>query len=272
MIISLIRTIILYFFLLFMMRIMGKRQLGQLEPFDLVTALMISELGVLPMEDNRIPLTNSVVPIITIVMLQVITSFLQLKSEKIRSIFNGEPSILIKDGKVDIDELKNQRFNLDDLLEELRLNGYFNIADIHYAILETNGTISVMPKECIAPITPKHLNVDIKDKPLPLIVVSDGVINKYNLSELHQNETWLKKQLRKHDIDDYKNVFIAIVYDNDKFFIQEKTQKVDHDATSVGKCKDKNDTVNNNTSINESNQIKNGLSHFMKNNNKKDKK
>ncbi|MGL4730224.1 MAG: YetF domain-containing protein [Clostridium sp.] len=235
---------------------MGKRQLGQLEPFDLVTALMISELAVLPMEDNRLPLTRSFVPIITIVMLQVATSFLQLKSEKIRTLFNGEPSILIKDGKVDIDELRNQRFNLDDLLEELRLNGYFNIADIHYAILETNGTISVMPRESVAPLNARQLNISLKDNPLPLIVISDGIVNKNNLKELMKNETWLKKELRKHNIFNYKEVFLAIVYENDKVFIQPKSNTVDFNASSEYKSI----KVNN---ISESNYFKKKLINFI---------
>jgi len=170
------------------MRLMGKRQLGQLEPFDLVTALMISELAALPMEDNRMPLISSMVPIATLVILQIITSIIQLKSEKARTLLNGEPSILIKDGEVDLKELRNQRFNLDDLLEELRLNGYFNLSDIHYAVLETNGNISIMPKEENTPITPKVLNLSVQEKPMPMIIINDGSINKQNLEKVGKNE------------------------------------------------------------------------------------
>ncbi|GAA0123343.1 MAG: DUF421 domain-containing protein [Clostridium argentinense] len=222
MFILVIRTVILYFFLLIIMRLMGKRQLGQLEPFDLVTALMISELAALPMEDNRMPLISSMIPITTLVILQIITSILQLKSEKARTLLNGEPSILIKDGEVDLNELRNQRFNLDDLLEELRLNGYFNLSDIHYAILETNGNISIMPKEENTPITPKFLNIKVQEKSMPMIIINDGTINKQNLEKVGKNMKWVNKQLIKNNIKSYKDVFIGIVYEDDKFFYQLK--------------------------------------------------
>jgi len=201
---------------------MGKRQLGQLEPFDLVTALMISELAALPMEDNRMPLISSMIPIATLVILQIITSIIQLKSEKARTLLNGEPSILIKDGEVDLKELRNQRFNLDDLLEELRLNGYFNLSDIHYAVLETNGNISIMPKEENTPITPKVLNLSVQEKPMPMIIINDGSINKQNLEKVGKNMKWVKNQLRKNNIESYEDVFIGIVYDDEKFFYQLK--------------------------------------------------
>ncbi len=222
MFILVVRTIILYSFLLIIMRLMGKRQLGQLEPFDLVTALMISELAALPMEDNRMPLISSMIPIATLVILQIITSIIQLKSEKARTLLNGEPSILIKDGEVDLKELRNQRFNLDDLLEELRLNGYFNLSDIHYAVLETNGNISIMPKEENTPITPKVLNLSVQEKPMPMIIINDGSINKQNLEKVGKNMKWVKNQLRKNNIESYEDVFIGIVYDDEKFFYQLK--------------------------------------------------
>jgi uncharacterized membrane protein YcaP (DUF421 family) len=118
---------------------MGKRQIGQLEPVDFVVALMISELATLPMADNRIPLIYAIVPITTLVFLQVTTSFLELKSEHFRTILNGQPSILIKDGLVNVNELRQLRYNLDDLLAELRQNGYFNLQEIHYAIRSGSG-------------------------------------------------------------------------------------------------------------------------------------
>lgn len=220
-----IRTVILYIFLLFAMRLMGKRQLGQLDPLDLVTALMISELGVLPMEDNRLPLINSIVPIMTILTLQVLISLIVLKNNKARSILNGEPSILIKDGKIDIEELRNQRFNLDDLLEELRLNGYFDLNDIHYVILETNGNISIMPKANAAPVTPSNLDLKTEDKEIPLLLISDGVINKDNLRLIKKDIHWLDRKLKAQNINSYKDVFIAMSYDNNKLFVQLKKVK-----------------------------------------------
>ena len=134
------------------MRMMGKKQIGELEPFELVIALMISELATFPMQDIRIPILHAIIPIITLLFLQVATSLIELKSEKARRILTGTPSILIRNGKIDIAELRYQRFNINDLLEELRLKGYFNLSDIQYAILETSGELSVLPKTGQSPM------------------------------------------------------------------------------------------------------------------------
>jgi len=218
-----IRTMLLYFYLVSIMRLMGKRQLGQLEPVDLVIALMISELATLPMEDNRIPLIYAFVPITTLVVLQITTSVIELKSEKLRTLLNGEPSILVKDGKVDIKELRHLRYNLDDLLEELRLKGYFNLNEIHYAIMETNGDISILPKNSCSPPNREDLNVKVQDEPLPLPIILDGNINYGNLQLINKDEKWLDKKLKQFNIENPKDIFIAILYSNsDKIYFQYK--------------------------------------------------
>lgn len=218
-----IRTMVLYFYLVSIMRLMGKRQLGQLEPVDFVIALMISELATLPMEDNRIPLIYAIVPITTLVVLQITTSVIELKSEKLRTLLNGEPSILVKDGKVDIKELRHLRYNLDDLLEELRLKGYFNLNEIHYAIMETNGDISILPKNSSSPPNREDLNVKIQDEPLPLPIILDGNINYGNLKLVNKDEKWLQRKLKQYSIEDPKEVFIAILYSNsEKLYFQYK--------------------------------------------------
>jgi uncharacterized membrane protein YcaP (DUF421 family) len=218
-----IRTTILYIYLVCIMRLMGKRQLGQLQPVDLVIALMISELATLPMEDNRIPLIYAIVPITTLVILQIATSVIELKSEKLRTLLNGEPSVLVKDGKVDIRELKHLRYNLDDLLEELRLKGYFNLNEIHYAMMETNGDISVIPKTSSSPPNREDLNLKVEDEPLPIPVILDGNINYRNLTLMKKDMTWLEKKLRENNIENPKDIFIAILYSNsEKIFFQYK--------------------------------------------------
>lgn len=218
-----IRTMVLYFYLVSIMRLMGKRQLGQLEPVDFVIALMISELATLPMEDNRIPLIYAIVPITTLVLLQITTSVIELKSEKLRTLLNGEPSILVKDGKVNIKELRHLRYNLDDLLEELRLKGYFNLNEIHYAIMETNGDISILPKNSSSPPNREDLNVKVQDEPLPLPIILDGNINYGNLKLINKDENWLYKKLKHYSIENPKDVFIAILYSNShKLYFQYK--------------------------------------------------
>ena len=225
MFILIIRTVILYIYLIFIMRVMGKRQLGQLEPVDFVVALMISELATLPMGDNRIPLIYAIVPITTLVFLQVMTSFLELKSEHIRYILNGQPSILIKDGLVNVEELKQLRYNLDDLLAELRQNGYFNLQEIHYAILETDGSLSIVPYTPYEPATRQDLKIKVEDEPLPMPVILDGVINKSNLENIGKDIYWLEKKLSHHNIKSHRDVLVAIVYSNNhKFYFQLKNE------------------------------------------------
>jgi len=220
--IVLLRTVILYFIVVFTMRMMGKRQIGELQPFELVIAIMISELASLPMQDTRIPLLHGIIPIITLLVLQVIISLAELKSETARTIFSGKPSIIIKDGKIDIKQLKYDRLNINDLMEELRLQGYYNIVDIEYAILETSGHISVIPKTELEPATKQDLNIKSTQDKLPITLILDGKINKYNLNLIEKNNSWLQSQLRKNNVNSSDKVFIALLDSKGKFFYQLK--------------------------------------------------
>ncbi|MBU3127007.1 DUF421 domain-containing protein [Clostridium tagluense] len=207
------------------MRMMGKKQIGELEPFELVIALMISELATFPMQDIRIPILHAIIPIITLLFLQVATSFIELKSEKARKILTGAPSILIKNGKIDIAELRYQRFNINDLLEELRLKGYFNLSDIEYAILETSGELSILPKTGNSNITKDDLNLSLTQESLPIPLIMDGNVNFKNLKILEKDETWLNSILKKNNIDGAKDVFIGIIDSKNKFYYQLKEGK-----------------------------------------------
>ncbi|GCD12939.1 DUF421 domain-containing protein [Clostridium tagluense] len=204
---------------------MGKKQIGELEPFELVIALMISELATFPMQDIRIPILHAIIPIITLLFLQVATSFIELKSEKARKILTGAPSILIKNGKIDIAELRYQRFNINDLLEELRLKGYFNLSDIEYAILETSGELSILPKTGNSNVTKDDLNLSLTQESLPIPLIMDGNVNFKNLKILEKDETWLNSILNKNNIHDAKDVFIGIIDSKNKFYYQLKEGK-----------------------------------------------
>jgi len=204
---------------------MGKKQIGELEPFELVTALMISELATFPMQDIRIPILHAIIPIITLLFLQVSTSLLELKSEKARKILTGTPSILIRDGKIDIAELRYQRFNINDLLEELRLKGYFNIGDIQYAILETSGELSILPKTNLCTVTKEDLNISAAQEFLPVPLIMDGNINHHNLKLLSKDETWLNSLLKKNNISSTKDVFIGTLDSKNQFYYQLKEGK-----------------------------------------------
>ncbi len=147
MLILLARTVILYFLVILVMRLMGKRQIGELQPYEFVITIMISDLALLPMQDVKLPLLLGIVPILTLLLLKLGLSQLQLKSQFARKIIDGEPTILIYNSKIQYKNLKNQQINLDELMEELRLAGYFDLEEIQYAILENNGDISILPNQ-----------------------------------------------------------------------------------------------------------------------------
>ncbi|SKA85323.1 Uncharacterized membrane protein YcaP, DUF421 family [Caloramator quimbayensis] len=217
-----VRTIILYIFVVFVMRVMGKRQIGELQPFELVIAIMLSELAAVPMQDTGIPLRNGLIPIFTLMLLEITISIISLKFEGIRKIVCGKPSILIKNGKVLEDEMRKQRFNINDLMEELRISGYFNISDIEYAILETNGKLSIIPKIKQSPVTKEDMNINKAELKLPISIILDGVLNMKNLYASGYNIDWLNKKLKENKIDKIEDVFIAIFDTKGELFIQRR--------------------------------------------------
>ncbi|MCX7951473.1 MAG: DUF421 domain-containing protein [Clostridiales bacterium] len=217
-----IRTIILYIFVVIVMRAMGKRQIGELQPFELVIALMLSELATLPMEDTKIPLIHSIIPIVTLMALEITISFLTLKFEFLRKVFCGTPDILIKHGKVSEEELRRQRFNLDDLIEELRMMGYVDISDIEYAILETSGKLSIIPKAEKSPVSKEDLNIKPQAIKLPISIILDGVLNKKNLAITGHDMHWLEENLKSKGINNIDEVFIAMIDSKGQLFIQRR--------------------------------------------------
>lgn len=220
--IVMIRTIILYFVVVITMRIMGKRQIGQLQPFELVIAIMISELASLPMQDTRIPLMHGLIPIITLLILQVIISVTQLKSERARALICGTPSILIMNGQIDIEQLRGQRFNINDLMEELRLQGYYNLEDIEYAILETSGQLSIIPKTGLTQVTKVDMKISYTQDTIPITLIMDGKININNLNIAKKDLNWLNNKLKDNNILAAEDVFIALIDSQGKFYFQPK--------------------------------------------------
>lgn len=222
MFIVLIRTSILYFAVVFCIRIMGKGQIGELQPFELVVTIMISALAALPMQDIRIPLIHGIIPIITLLIIQMIISELELKSETARKFFSGKPSILIKKGTINIAELRRQRFNINDLLEELRLQGYFDLSEVYYAVLESNGQLSIIPRSNLKPATKKEVNVQCIQSEFPIALILDGKINNKNLRVAEKDEAWLANQLRKNNISSPNKLFFAMLDTQHKFVYQYK--------------------------------------------------
>lgn len=221
-----IRTLLLYIIVIASLRVMGKRQLGELQPSELVVAIMISDLASIPMQSVEIPLLSGVVPVMTLLIAEVVTSQLSLKSRAVRKFLSGEPSIVIYGGQINEKEMRRQRFNLNDLLEELRLVGCNDISDVEVAVIETSGKLSVIPKDKARPATVEDItSKKIRHDGLPCMVISDGKVNDYELRRAKKDIKWLQNELKKQNIESVEEVFIASLDAEDELFVQKKEGK-----------------------------------------------
>lgn len=215
-----IRTVVLYICVVTAMRIMGKRQLGELQPSEFVIALMISELATIPIDKTDMPLSHGIIPIFALVLLELIFSTLVIKSEFMRRLITGSPVQIIKDGKLIMKRLSSLRICIDDVMEQLRLAGYSSISQIDSAIIETNGQLSVIPKETERPVTCKDLKLSPPQTHVPHTIISDGVLRENNLKGAGLSEKWLKKKLAKYNITDYSQVAFLSVTDENELVLQ----------------------------------------------------
>ena len=226
MMISFIRTVITFSVLFFAMRIMGKRQLGELEPIELTVAILISNLASQPLADTGTPLLYGLIPVLTLLCLQVIITLISARSIRLRRILGGNPSIIIENGRIDQNELKSSRVSLDELFQELRGQGYTDVSEIKRAVLETDGSLSIIPFDRYAPATPDALGIQVEEKKLATAVISDGRLLSSNLKSLGLNEKWLYSELRKSGISKPKDVFLMTVdADNKASVIKKETGK-----------------------------------------------
>ncbi|MDI3534175.1 MAG: hypothetical protein PWQ82_540 [Thermosediminibacterales bacterium] len=232
MLITFFRTIILYITIVIVTRLMGKRQIGQLQPFEFVVTIMIAELASIPMEETGIPLIRGITPIIVLLAAHVAISFLTLKHQPSRSLICGTPSVLIKNGKIIEKELYRLRYNINDLLEQLRIKNYPNINEIEFAILETNGEISVIPKGENTPVVVKDINIKHPPPKLPTTLVLDGVVQTKNMKSLNISEEWLLNQLQAYSIQKPEDAFIAILDTNGNFHAQAKGDKSQYQSSN----------------------------------------
>lgn len=213
MIITLIRGLILYITIIICMRFMGKRQLGELQPTELVITILLSEIAAIPMQDNDIPMINSLLAVALLISLEIISSVIIMKNTKIRYILQGSPAVVIKDGELDQKKLQKLRFTADDILDQLRQKDIFDISEVKYAIIETNGSLSVMKKEDAQTPTTGQLNIKSEKKGLPILAINDGKIidSAVNDSEININQ--VNKVLRK-EREKPENILILLL---DKF-------------------------------------------------------
>lgn len=219
------RTLVLYIVVVIVMRIMGKRQIGQLQPFELVVAIMISELAAVPMQNTGIPLIYGIIPIATLLIAQMLLSLISLKSVKARAAICGRPSILIENGKINEKVLMKEMYTINDLLEQLRSKDISNIADVEFAILETNGQISVIPKSQKRPVTPQDMNLETSYEGLSLDLIIDGTVNYHNLQKANKDEKWLKDELRKFGIYKLDDAFFVSLDSDGNLYYQRKSDK-----------------------------------------------
>jgi len=220
------RTAFLYTAVLLAIRIMGKREVGQLSAFDLVVAIMIAELAAMSMERIDMPLHQGLVPIFTLVALEILLSWLSLKSHTIRGIVDGGPSIVIANGKIIEKELRKLRYNVSDLLGQLREKDVPNIADVQFAVLETSGELSVMLKPEKRPVTLEDLGMTANYDGLPTPLIFDGHIHYRNLRGLHLDEQWLLDQVRKKGIQSIEDVLFASLDCSGSLYVSEKEKRV----------------------------------------------
>ena len=224
MLITLVRGFILYVAITFFMRFMGKRQLGELQPTELVITILLSEIAAIPMENNDSPLLNSLFATALLVCLEIINSVLNMKSQRFSRILQGKPAVIIEKGILNQKKLKDLRFSIDDLLEQLRQKDCFDIKDVNYAVVETNGNISLKKKNHLEALTAGQFGIKEKEEKIPVLVISDGKLVPQNVKA----DPMIKKQIdavllqEKAKIED---VFILLLTDADNYTLIRRNLK-----------------------------------------------
>lgn len=219
-----IRVIILYILVLITMRLMGKREIGQLEPFELAIAIMIADLAAVPMADIGIPIASGIIPILALLVMHLLLSLINMKSIWARQIICGKPSILIYRGKIDEKQLKKERFTINELQERLRGNNVASIGDVEYAILETSGQITVILKPEKRNTIPQDFNIVPEYEGIPYDLVIDGKIMYKNLQAIGKDYRWLEKQVEKFKIKP-EEALIVTIDGKSQIFCQKKEKK-----------------------------------------------
>lgn len=224
MLITFVRSIILYIIILIVMRLMGKREIGQLQPFELVIAIMIADLASIPMTEAGIPIWSGIIPILALLIMHLIISMINMKSIRMREIVCGKPTILIYRGKIDEKALTKERFTINELEERLRGNNISNIGDVEYAILETGGQLTVIQKPNKRNTIPEDFNIMPDYEGISYDLVIDGVIMRENLQKVGKNYEWLKKSVQKFGFNP-EEALIVTLDGKGQIFCQKKDKK-----------------------------------------------
>ena len=225
MLITFFRSIVLYIIVLIVMRLMGKREIGQLQPFELAISIMIADLASIPMTDPGTPIFNGIIPILGLLIMHLLISMINLKSSKAREIICGRPSILIYRGKIDEKNLRKERFTINELEERLRGNNVINLGDVEYAILETSGQVTVIQKPDKRNTIPQDFNIIPEYEGIPYDLVVDGKVMEDNLKAIGKDYKWLKKQVEKFNMKPEEA--LVVTFDGKgQIFCQKKEKSV----------------------------------------------
>lgn len=219
-----IRAVIIYIAVIIALRIMGKRQIGELTPHELVITILVSQVAIIPLQDNSMPLLNMFVPILIFVSMEILASALSMKSIHFRNLIQGKPLFVIRNGKLDEKQMKRLRFTVDDLVDAVRQKGYFDLSTIQDAIVEPNGTISVLQKAEESPVTPKQLKLSVDENATPVAVVVDGkpVYEYFGQNIVRNSEIELLVTDSGKKISE---IMLLTIDDNGKIFIIPKRGK-----------------------------------------------
>lgn len=219
-----LRAIILYALIIFSVRLMGKRQIGELQPSELVITILVSNIATLPIEDSSVPMLMGIVPILTLVCLDILMSWLTLKNRRLRRIVSGTPKVIIRDGIIDQEQLKILRFSIDDLMEAIHEYNIFDISEVQFAVVETTGKISVYQKFQSQTVTPEMLKLKGASSNPPVIVIDDGILLKNALSAVKRDKTWIEEILKKNRLL-ISEVFLMTVTEEGSYKLVKKEKK-----------------------------------------------
>lgn len=219
------RSLILYILILFLLRIMGKRQIGEMQPFELVITLILADLATIPMAETALPLIQGIIPILTLACLHYFICFLSRKSLAFRKIISGKPIILLDPNGINFENLQKVNMTFNDLLEGLHSSGYFNLEELLYVIIQTNGTMTVVNRAPFTPLTANDLNLQKDPSTLPMIIVSKGKIIKENINIAKIDEDFITKNIKKVGINSIKDVLLLTLNNEGKLYIQPKKGK-----------------------------------------------
>lgn len=220
-----VRAILIYILVLFVFRLMGKRQIGQMQPFELVLTLIIADLATIPMAESSVPVLHGVIPLLTLVVVHYFLTLISKNSIKFGNFISGKPVIVINPKGIDEKALHSLNITVDDLFEAIRGAGYFNLEEVQYAIMETNGTINVLPKAEFSPVVNKDLKLKIEETSIPVTLVSEGKLMKNNINLAGVDLPFIEKFMKKAGIDKISKVLVLTLNKSGTVYIQEKNKE-----------------------------------------------